>query len=166
MSNTRPSSRLVSGATRLLRSRRLMRAPIWLYRRRLGGLLGRRLLMLEHIGRTSGAARYVVLEVLDHAAPDSYVVASGFGGKAQWFRNIQANPRVRVYVGSRAPAPATAGVLGQPDADRALAAYIDRHPRAWARFKAVLEQTLGTEITETNTALPLVELRLDAPGRP
>lgn len=38
-------------AARMLRSRRLMRAPIWLYRARLGGLLGGRLLMLEHIGR-------------------------------------------------------------------------------------------------------------------
>ncbi|HTM84573.1 MAG TPA: nitroreductase family deazaflavin-dependent oxidoreductase, partial [Mycobacterium sp.] len=39
-----------------------MRAPIWLYRARLGALLGSRLLMLEHRGRTSGARRYVVLE--------------------------------------------------------------------------------------------------------
>lgn len=141
-----------------------MRAPIWIYKARAGAVLGSRLLMLEHIGRKSGARRYVVLEVIDHPAPDRYVVASGFGDKAQWFRNIQANPRVRVYAGSRAPAPATARVLTQDEADRTLAAYINRHPRAWAGFKGVLEKTLGTPITETNTPLPMVELRLDVPS--
>lgn len=90
------------------------------------------------------------------------MVASGFETKAQWFRNIQANPRVRVYANSHAPAPAAARVLDQQEADRALATYISRHPRAWARFKGVLEETLGSEITETNTPLPMVELRLDA----
>lgn len=161
MSSTHPSSRFVTGAGRLLRSRRLMRTPIWLYRFRLGALLGPRLLMLEHTGRKSGTARFVVLEVFDHAAPDTYVVASGFGNQAQWFRNIRANPRVRVWIGSHAPAPATARVLDRQEADRSLGEYIARHPRAWARFKAVLEDTLGAEITETDHPLPLVELRLD-----
>ncbi|MUL46547.1 nitroreductase family deazaflavin-dependent oxidoreductase [Mycobacterium sp. CBMA293] len=151
---------LAAAATGLLRSRRFTRAPIWIYRARAGAVFGSRLLMLEHVGRTSGARRYVVLEVIDHSAPDSYVVASGFGDKAQWFRNIQANPRVRVYAGSRRPATATARVLDQADADSVLGTYIGRHPRAWARFKTVLEQTLGTEISATDTPLPLVELRL------
>jgi deazaflavin-dependent oxidoreductase (nitroreductase family) len=39
------------------------------------------------------------LEVVDHPSPEVYVIASGFGRKAQWFRNIEADPRVRVYVG-------------------------------------------------------------------
>lgn len=154
---------LTDAADRLLRSRRLTRAPIWLYRARLGGLLGGRLLMLEHIGRNSGARRHVVLEVLEtrgHPAR-SYVVASGFGDRAQWFRNITANPRVRVYAGSRPPAPATARVLQQSEADRVLGDYIERHRRAWAQFAEVLERTLGEPVTATNTALPMVELRLD-----
>lgn len=153
----------VAVATRLLRSRRLMRAPIWFYRLRLGPLLGPRLLMLEHVGRKSGAARYVMLEVIDHPTPDRYIVASGFGAKAQWFRNIQANPQVRVSAGIRFAAPAVARVLTQQEADETLASYIARYPRLWARFKAVLEKTLETAVTETNTPLPLVELRLDAP---
>ena len=98
--------------------------------------------------------------VVDHPAPDRYVVASGFGEKAQWFRNIQANARVRVYAGSRSPAPAAARILAQQEADRALRAYINRHPKAWERFRPVLEQTLGGPITDTDTRLPIVELRL------
>lgn len=146
---------------RLLRSRRLVRAPIWIYRARAGALFGSRFLMLEHIGRKSGAPRYAVLEVVDHPSAHVYVVASGFGRKAQWFSNIQANPRVRVYVGSHAPRPATARVLDQTEADRTLAAYRGRHPRSWERFRPVLEDTLGERITDNHTPLPMVEIRLD-----
>ncbi|HET9874414.1 MAG TPA: nitroreductase family deazaflavin-dependent oxidoreductase [Mycobacterium sp.] len=168
MSNTDPRSKrgaIATAGSRILRSRGLMRAPIWIYRARAGAILSSRLLMLEHIGRNSGARRYVVLEVVDHAAPDTYLVASGFGAKAQWFRNITANPRVRVYAGSRAPASATARVLDRQEADLALAAYIGRHRQAWNTFKAVIEETLGAAITETNTPLPMVELRLDSRAR-
>lgn len=153
-----------SATARLLRSRRLVRAPIWIYKARAGALLSSRLLMLEHIGRKSGAWRNVVLEVVDHPTPETFIVASGFGSKAQWFRNIEANPRVRVYAGSRAPADATARVLDQHEADSELAAYRARHPRAWAQFEPVLEETLGGPIHDTDTELPLVELRLDRTG--
>ena len=155
------SDSLASLAGRLLRSRLLVRAPIWIYKARAGALFGSRLLLLEHIGRKSGTRRYAVLEVVDHPAPDIYVVASGFGRKAQWFRNIEANPRVRVYAGSQEPRTAAARVLTIPEADRTLAAYRTRHPRAWQRMRPVLEDTLGVPITDTDTPLPLVELRLD-----
>lgn len=147
---------------RILRNRRLARAPIWIYRLHAGALLGSRVLMLEHIGRTSGRARYVVLETVDHPTPDSYVVASGFGAKAQWFRNIAANPQVRVWVGSHSPRPAHAHVLDQQSTDRVITAYRLGRPKAWAQFKPILEETLGQPITDTDTPLPMVELRLQA----
>lgn len=146
---------------RLLRSRRLVRAPVWMYKARAGALFGDRMLMLEHTGRKSGAPRHAVLEVVDHPRPGTYVVASGFGRKAQWFRNIQADPRVRVYAGSHAPRRARARVLDQREADRTLADYRSRHAKTWQRFRPVLEDTLGAPIPETGTGLPLVELRLD-----
>lgn len=148
-------------AARLLRSRHLMRAPIWIYKARAGALFGSRILLLEHIGRKSGAPRHAVLEVIDHPSPDTYVVASGFGRKAQWFRNISTNPQVRVYAGSHAPRPAAARVLDQHEADRTLADYRTRHPKTWERMRPVLEDTLGEPITDTDTPLPLVELKLD-----
>jgi deazaflavin-dependent oxidoreductase (nitroreductase family) len=159
MSSTPPA--FANVGARILRNRFLMRAPIWMYKARAGALLTSRLLMLEHIGRTSGTRRYVVLEVVDHPTPDTFVVASGFGTKAQWYRNIQSNPRVRVYAGSHAPRPATARVLDQHEADRVLAAYRTKHPAAWERFKPVLEETLGQPITDTDTPLPMVALRRD-----
>lgn len=153
-------SQLAAVGARILRTRPLMRAPIWIYRSGAGAMLGSRLLMLEHVGRKSGARRYVVLEVVGHPTPDSYLVASGFGENAQWFRNIKANPEVRVYAGGRSPSSATARILTRQESDRALGDYVSRHPQAWNRFKPVLERTLGSSISETNTALPIVELRL------
>ncbi|MDV3124761.1 nitroreductase family deazaflavin-dependent oxidoreductase [Mycobacterium sp. 21AC1] len=145
---------------RILRNRWLMRAPIWLYRAGAGALLGSRVLMLEHIGRKSGTRRYVVLEVIDHPTPDTYVVASGFGSRAQWFRNIEADPHIRVWAASRKPRHGTARILSQDEADRTLAVYRNRRPKAWEQFKPILEDTLGQPITDTDTPLPMVALQL------
>jgi deazaflavin-dependent oxidoreductase (nitroreductase family) len=148
-------------AARILRIRFLMRAPIWIYKAGAGRILGSRLLMLEHTGRKSGVRRNVVLEVIGHPAQDSYLVASGFGERSQWFRNIKTNPEVSIYTGKHASAAATARIVTQQEADRALANYADQHPRAWKRFRPVLEKTLGEAISATGTSLPIVELRLD-----
>ena len=111
------SSAIGRGGAWVLRNHALVRAPIWLYRARLGFLSGSRTLMLEHVGRKSGARRFVVLEVVGHPAPDTYVVASGFGERAQWFRNLIANPQVRVSVAgawaARRNGPPAAGSRGR-----------------------------------------------------
>jgi deazaflavin-dependent oxidoreductase (nitroreductase family) len=150
-------------AAALLRRRSLVRAPIWLYRARLGLLFGPRLLMLEHIGRQSGQRRYVVLEIVDHPSAGRWVVASGFGDRAQWLRNVQVNPGVRIYLRSRRPVPATASRLDPQAAADALRRYAAAHPRAWARLRPVFEQTLGASITEAGTRLPLIALDEDGP---
>jgi len=152
------SSRIADAAAGLLRTRWLVRAPVWLYRARLGMLLGPRFVMLEHTGRKSGARRYVVLEVVERHRPDTFIVVSGFGDRAQWFRNVRANPRVRVYFLSRRPAPATARVLPRAEAAAALAAYSARHPRAWAAVQPVLQGTLGGPAAGVTSRLPVVAL--------
>ena len=52
--------------------------------------------MLEHLGRITGARRYAILEVVGHSSPTRYVVVSGFGELAQWFRNVMTNPAWRI----------------------------------------------------------------------
>ncbi len=143
--------------------RPLMRAPIAAYRAGLGFVFGSRMLMLEHIGRRTGATRYVVLEVVDHPAPDTYVVPSGFGERSQWFRNVLANPQVRVSTGRRRSVAATARRLSTAEADAVLRRYIDAHPHAWASLGSVLDRTLGSRAAPPNTALPMVELSLRDP---
>lgn len=87
-------------------------------------------------------------------------MASGFGHRAQWFRNVRADRRVRVTVGGHAPAPAMARILSPAEADSALRAYTSRHPRAWNMFKPVIETTLGSRVGDQHTELPMVELRI------
>ena len=62
------------------RRRRLFRAPNVLYRRGLGGIVPKRFLYLEHIGRTSGRLRNTLLEVVDHdPRAETYHAAAGSG---------------------------------------------------------------------------------------
>lgn len=159
-------ARFARVGARLLRVRWLVRGPIWLYRARLGAVFGDRLLMLEHVGRRSGRRRYVVLEVIDSPQPGAYVVASGFGRHAQWYRNIEADPHVRLWVRSRRPVSAEARPLAPEEATAALRRYADAHPRAWASLAPVLEQTLGARIGTEGTDLPLVALRPPSPQAP
>lgn len=143
-------------AAAALRTRWLVRTPIWLYRARLGFVFGSRLLMLEHVGRVSGLSRYVVLEVIDHDH-GRYVVVSGFGTRAQWYQNVRAHPQVRVQVGSRAPVPAVARQVEPAEAVAVLDRYAAAHPRAWASLRPVLEKTLGGRIDATGTDFPMIE---------
>lgn len=147
----------------MLRVRWFVRAPIWLYRARLGVIFGHRLLMLEHVGRKSGRTRYVVLEVVDHSAADRYIVVSGFGERSQWFRNVEANPQVRVFLTSHKPTSAVARRLGPEEAAASLGRYAEEHPRAWAKLRPVLEETLGARIDEEGTELPVIALDLVGP---
>ena len=118
-------------------------------------MFGSRLLMLEHTGRKTGIRRYVVLEAVDHPDPRTYIVAAGFGDRAQWLRNVRASPRVRVYVGARRPmAAATARPLTREEAAAALTAYARRHPRAWAALRPVFEATLGARIDGVHSRGP------------
>jgi deazaflavin-dependent oxidoreductase (nitroreductase family) len=101
-----------------------------------------------------------VLEVVARPRPGTYVVASGFGARAQWFRNVRGNPKVRVYLGARRAAPATARLLTSAEATEALTAYAASHPRAWAALRPVFEATLGARIDNDGTGLPMIALDL------
>ncbi|AHH17723.1 hypothetical protein NONO_c29340 [Nocardia nova SH22a] len=141
---------------RALRTRGLVRAPIAIYRAGLGFLFGSRMLMLEHIGRTSGARRYVVLEVVDRPGPGELVIVSGFGARSQWYRNIAAEPSVRVWVGWRRGVPARAVAMDDAESAAALARYQRAHPAAWKNLRAMIERATGVPVD----TLPMVRLRL------
>jgi deazaflavin-dependent oxidoreductase (nitroreductase family) len=76
------------------------RFPIWIYRLGLGGLLGRRFLLLQHQGRKSGKLRQSVLEIVQ-AEPElnTYYVVSGFGTASDWYKNITNTPKATIQVG-------------------------------------------------------------------
>ena len=137
--------------------------PIWLYRLRLGWILGQRFLLLTHTGRKSGLPRETVLEVVDHdETEDVYFIASGWGERSQWFRNIQKTPEVVVRVGTRS-FQATAKRLVQEDAANVLARYAERHPSAFRTLsKTMVGEALGgtkEECLRVAQSVPLIALR-------
>lgn len=111
-------------------SRLFFRAPIWLYHWKLGWLLGKRFLLLNHIGRKSGLPRRAVVEII--AADEGlghYYVASGYGTEAHWYQNLLARPRVTIVVG-RKKLKVTAIPLSPAESGEVLVDYARRHPTA------------------------------------
>jgi deazaflavin-dependent oxidoreductase (nitroreductase family) len=141
----------------------LLRLPIWLYRLRLGWLLGHRFLLLTHVGRKTGLSHQTVVEVVSHNdANDRYVIASGWGEKSDWFRNIQKTPEVRVRVGGRS-FQAQATILSVAEAEEELLEYAHKHPAA---FRELAKFMMGEHLEATREdcsklaqSIPLVALQ-------
>jgi deazaflavin-dependent oxidoreductase (nitroreductase family) len=142
--------------------RLMLRLPIWLYRLRLGWLLGNRFLLLTHVGRKTGLPHQTVVEIVSHnSANDRYVIASGWGRKSDWFRNIQKTPEVRVQVGER-NFRAHATILSVAEAEEELLGYAHKHPAA---FRELAKFMMGEHLEATREdcgklaqSIPLVAL--------
>lgn len=145
-------------------ARFVFRAPVRLYDKGFGWLLGRRFLCLTHLGRRSGRVYRTVLEVVGVHGED-YVVVAGLGAGADWFRNIQARPPVEVVVGRRR-FPAEHRVLGEDEAVAVIAGYEHRNRLAGPVVRFALGKLLGWRYDGSDLArrrmarqLPLVGLR-------
>lgn len=86
-------------ADRFFRTRWLVRLPIGVYRAGFGST------------RPSGPGREVII--------------AGFAGKAQWYRNITANPRVRVSTGFRRNMAALAEPMPPAESAAVLRTFIE-----------------------------------------
>lgn len=144
----------------LLRS--LVRLPIILYRARLGWLLGNRFLMLTHTGRVSGLPRQVVLEVVRHdQEADTFVVASAWGERSDWYRNLVQTPEASITVGRRR-LDVIAERLSSEDAADELADYARRYPaaaRSLARLMGYPIENVKTDFPALSRQVPLVAFR-------
>ena len=123
----------------------LFRAPLFFYRIGLGGLLGQRFLLLNHVGRKSGQTRQTVLEVVNHdKASDVYTIASGFGKKSDWYLNILAQPQLEIQVGWRKMA-VTAVPLTPDQSGQAMVDYTRRYPVAAKNLGKLIGYDVSTE---------------------
>lgn len=146
--------------------RGLFRAPVYLYRWRCGRLLGRRFLLLVHVGRRTGLRRETVLEVMEYRTKGpEVVVMSAFGPKADWLRNIKATSGAEVVIGSRR-FTSTHRVLGVDEAVRVIAGYEQRNRLIAPIIRAVLSRLLGWRYVGSETDrrwlaahLPLIAFR-------
>lgn len=104
------------------------RLPIVLYPLGFGRAFGRRFMLLEHVGRSSGVRRRAVIEAVERSK-GGYVAASGFGQRADWYRNVLRTPEVTIRLDGRTFA-ATATPLPPEEGAEVLARYGPRHPIA------------------------------------
>ncbi len=135
------------------------RLPIWLYRLKLGSLLGNRMLLLTHTGRVSGQSRKAVLEVIkfDKESTTPYV-ASGFGGKSQWFQNIIHTPEVKIQIGNK-KFSAIAKRLPVEEAEKIFREYHKRHPNAIKNLSKMIGYQISNDeesITAFMRTIPVV----------
>jgi len=96
--------------------------------------MGNRFVMIEHRGRKSGRLYRTVLEVAGRY-PDRYewIVTSGTGPKADWYRNIKARGVDSLWIGAK-KRQATARFLEASEAAQVMAAYETAHSRTAARL--------------------------------
>ena len=126
-----------------------------------GWIVGRFILLLTHIGRKSGT-RYVTplqYEKMDEA----YCVGAGRGPRADWFRNIQADPHVHVQV-SRSEFDCVAEPVTDPERVADFLTYrLKRHPLMLGlmmKFAHHLPMRPSrAQLLELSAATPLVILR-------
>lgn len=119
--------------------RRAARLPIPLFRIGLGPVFGKRLLLLHHTGRATGLDRRVVLEVVAHdAIGGSWTMASGFGPRSDWYRNLCAEPKTVIQFGNQRAAVQAAA---RGHRDRRPYVYVppgpDRTQLGWPAAPAV-----------------------------
>jgi deazaflavin-dependent oxidoreductase (nitroreductase family) len=140
----------------------LFRAPLLVYRARLGWLFGRRLVMIEHRGRTSGRLRRVVVEVVVHDPVSGAVtVASGYGPTANWYRNLLATPDAHIVLGARRIAVRAHSVPAEAGADL-MVVYARRRPRSAGMVAKQVGLFLdGTERRYRDLGRALPYLRLE-----
>jgi len=144
----------------------LLRLPSLLFRMNLGWLLGARFVELTVRGRKSGSARRVVVEVIGRdSSGRGLLIASGWGARAQWYRNLEACPRMQAQVGRRRFA-AEATILDGAEAARVLRAYARAHSMAYRWFIGPLllgGRPTGTddELARLARAVPVLLVRED-----
>ena len=122
-------------------NRAFFRLPIYFYRIGLGGLFGKRMLLLNHTGRKSGKPRQAVLEIVHHDSVNStFVVNAGFGPTSDWYQNLLANPDVSIVVG-RQPIDVRAERLKPAQAGPLMLNFVRQHPQE-TRFVSFLGYTV------------------------
>lgn len=112
----------------------MLRLPVPLFRMRLGWIFGERFVLITHRGRRSGTLHQTPVEVVEHDGPGhEYIVCSGTGPTADWYRNLVSSPAVEIQVRNRHWEPAQR-MLDNVEAARRFHTYETLHPRTAGRL--------------------------------
>jgi deazaflavin-dependent oxidoreductase (nitroreductase family) len=116
--------------------RAMFRMPLLQHRLGLDGPMSQMVLFLETIGRKTGLPRTTPLGFVHDPASDVFYVSAGWYGRTDWYRNLRADPRVRVVHGRRAFA-CEARPLSEAEAAPVIGRTAARNPfalRVWQRW--------------------------------
>lgn len=129
-------------------------------------MLGKRVLAVTHRGRKSGREFRTILEAMsfDRETGES-VVASAYGPGADWYRNIRAEPALRVTTGRLDYVPQQR-FLTADEARAAAERFCREHPfearlvpRVLPSIGAALPEETGLTPPELLATLPMVAFR-------
>ncbi|MBI5840276.1 MAG: nitroreductase family deazaflavin-dependent oxidoreductase [Chloroflexi bacterium] len=122
--------------------------PVWLHKIGFGGwerLIGAQWMLLTTTGRKSGKPRETMVDVMDYdKAADTYYIEVAYGKRADWFRNIQANPFFEAKVGRR-KFKARASVLSNENAADMLVKFYREKPAYTRSVMAMVGMKFGGE---------------------
>ena len=142
----------------------LLKAPGWLFRIRLGFVFGDRFLLITHVGRKSGTTYHTPVEVVVHdEKAGEYIVCSGTGVNADWYRNISATPAISVQVRNRVWAPQQR-MLSADEAGTRFAEYERAHPKTAARLLTSMGQSYDG--TDTDRVRMMANIPMVSFGEP
>ena len=140
------------------------RFPLIFFRLGLGRWMGGRFMHLIHTGRVSGLRREAVVEVVEYEAEaDIYFLASCWGKRSDWLRNIQKTPEVEAQVGVR-KFMGYATVVNTEKAAEIFTHYGERHPGALQALARVMGYRINAS-EESYRALgaeiPVVQIKVN-----
>ena len=107
------------------------KAPLFMHKLGLGGwegLIGAQWMLITATGRKTGKQRQAMVDVMDYDKEnDIYYIEAAYGSRADWFRNIKANPIFEAQVGRR-KFKASAEELTEKDTGETLVQFFRRKP--------------------------------------
>lgn len=122
------------------------RIPVYVYRLGLGWLFGKRLVMIDHVGRKTGAPHQTVVEVIEADAQTGEVtIVAGYGAQTQWYRNLKAHPETTIQISTHRMSVVAEFVTAE-DGEKVMSRYFNRHRKLVAElFSMVGYSWDGTE---------------------
>jgi deazaflavin-dependent oxidoreductase (nitroreductase family) len=81
--------------------RLVFKMPVFFNRIGLRFLIPKHVLIITTTGRVSGKLRQTAVEFWHDPETGCYQIMSGWAGKTDWYRNLQANPHITVQVGKK-----------------------------------------------------------------
>lgn len=148
--------------------RRIFRFPVVLYRLGLGFLISRSVLLLTTKGRKTGRPSVAAVGYIRRPKTGNLYLTAGWKGESNWYKNVMANPRVRVQLG-RHRFEGLVAPAAEADAFSVIQEYNRRNPfgpRIWERWtrrrfedshaglRAVLEHFPVLELKRLNEVWP------------